>query len=504
MMKRREFLFTTLAGAVGVATVPLSAFDNTAEGTSAGCSVPFPKAEGLTESVADFVLGKKLSDVPADVMELGKKSILDAFGLALYGATDETWKILDRYTAQFQSKDKGATVLGTDVRLPSRFAAFANGVAIHAEDFDDTQLATHSDRVYGLLTHPTVPVLPAALAVAELQPASGKDFMLAYHLGVEVECKVAEAIAPRHYEDGFHSTGTCGVFGSAIACAKLNKFSSEQIVLSMGLAASQSSGLRESFGTMTKPFHAGHAAEAGIIAADLVALGWTAAPKILEAPRGFFHAYGGTFDPETMKTLGRPWTFASPGVSIKPYPSGSLTHPAMTELQRIIREQKFKASDVESMEVGTNRNMPNALIHHQPKTALQAKFSMEFCMAILLIEGKAGLSEFTDSVVNRPDVQEMIGRVHFVVNPEAEAAGYDKMTSILKITLKNGRVIIGRADFAKGSPANPMTFDEVTEKFMGCAESAKWPTSKAKQIVESVRHLEDVPNMQNLTSLCRK
>jgi 2-methylcitrate dehydratase PrpD len=205
-----------------------------------------------------------------------------------------------------------------------------------------------------------------------------------------------------------------------------------------------------------------------------------------------------------MKTLGHPWTFASPGVSIKPYPSGSLTHPAMTELQRIIREQKFKASDVESMEVGTNRNMPNALIHHQPKTALQAKFSMEFCMAILLIEGKAGLSEFTDSVVNRPDVQEMIGRVHFVVNPEAEAAGYDKMTSILKITLKNGRVITGRADFAKGSPANPMTFDEVTEKFMGCAESAKWSTSKAKQIVESVRHLEDVPSMQNLTSLCRK
>lgn len=501
-MRRRDFLRTSIAGAVAASTTLSATQVGTTEAKDR-CPAPFPNTKGVSERVASFALRTKYEDIPHEVIELGKKSILDAIGLALYGATDETWSILDKYMAPFRNQQGGATVIGTDVTLPARFAAFVNGVAIHSEDYDDTQLATHSDRVYGLLTHPTAPVLPAALATAELQKIDGKSFMTAYHLGVEVECKVAEAISPRHYEDGFHSTGTCGVFGSAIACSKLNNLSLQKTLVSMGIAASQASGLRENFGTMTKPFHAGHATEAGLVAVDLASLGWTAADKILEAPRGFFHAYGGTYDPATMEALGSPWTFASPGVSIKPYPSGSLTHPAMTELQRLIREHNIKAADVESVEVGTNKNMPNALIHHDPKTALEAKFSMEYCIAILLLERKAGLSEFKDAVVARSDVHEMIRKVHFVVSPEAESAGYDKMTSILKVKLTNGQIITGRADYAKGSPANPMSFEEVADKFMGCAEGAKWPATKSRRIIEAVKKLESIANMQELTALCR-
>jgi 2-methylcitrate dehydratase PrpD len=174
----------------------------------------------------------------------------------------------------------------------------------------------------------------------------------------------------------------------------------------------------------------------------------------------------------------------------------------MTEMQRLIRSEKIKAADVEMVEVGTNHNMPNTLIHHRPKNNLQAKFSMEFCIAILLIEGKAGLGEFTDAVVNRPDVQQMIERVRFYTDPEAEKAGYDKMTTILKIHLKDGRVIAGRADFGKGSPANPMSYDEVAEKFHGCADFAQWPIARANKIVELVRHLEDLGDMRTLTALC--
>src|SRR5450631_3162576 len=182
-----------------------------------------------------------------------------------------------------------------------------------------------------------------------------------------------------------------------------------------------SAGLRENFGTMTKPLHAGRAAESGVIAADLADLGWTATDKILEARRGFFQAFGGGFDPTAIvNKLGRPWTFVSPGVSIKPYPSGSLTHPGMSEMLRLIRANKITPEQVVSVDVGTNRNMPNALIHHQPTDSLQAKFSMEFCMAVLLLYGRAGLQEFTDEVVNRPEVKAMIGRVRFGENPEAE------------------------------------------------------------------------------------
>jgi 2-methylcitrate dehydratase PrpD len=377
-----------------------------------------------------------------------------------------------------------------------------NGISIHADDFDDTQLAAAKDRVYGLLMHPTVPVLPAAFALAEQRRVTGKEWMLAYHMGVEVECKIAEAIAPRHYEDGFHTTGTCGPLGSAAACAKLLNFDLSQTLRSFGLAASNSGGLRENFGTMTKPYQAGHASESGLVSAELVGLGWTAAEQILEADRGLFHAAGGSYNAAAiMDRLGNPWTFASPGVSLKPYPSGSLTHPAMTELARLIQANNIEAPQVETVDVGANHNMTTTLLHHDPKTGLEAKFSMEFCLAVLLLERKAGLSQFSDEVVRRPDVRAIMRKIHFYVDPEAEGAGFDKMTSILKITLKDGRVITGQAAFGKGSPANPMTFDEAAAKFRGCAEYADWPQDKAEKIIAFVRTLETAIDMTLLSPL---
>jgi len=493
------------AGAsLGIVAASGTKFASAQAASKASAEASFPQVKNLTAHTAEFVVNLKLADIPSETLELGKKSILDGLGLALSGSKAETWKLIQEYLKPLGFPPSGgAAVLGSGVRLPARFAAFANGVAIHVDDFDDTQLASAKDRVYGLLTHPTVPVLPAALAIAEVEGKSGKDLLVAYHSGVEVECKIAEAISPRHYEDGFHSTGTCGVFGGAAACAKLKGLDPLHTARAFGVAASQASGLRENFGTMMKPFHAGHAAEAGVMSADFAAIGWTAAEQILEAGRGFFHAYGGTYDPSAIVgKLGNPWTLQNPGVSIKPFPSGSLTHPGMTELQRLIRANSIKATDVERVEVGTNHNMPNALIHHHPTTGLQAKFSMEFCMAILLLDGKADQTKYTDAVVNRDDVKKMVDRVRFYVDPEAEKAGFDKMTTILKITLKDGQVIIGRADFGKGSPTDPMTYEEVAEKFYGCAAFAEWPSAKAKQVVEMVRRLEDVADIRALTALC--
>ncbi len=173
----------------------------------------------------------------------------------------------------------------------------------------------------------------------------------------------------------------------------------------------------------------------------------------------------------------------------------------MTEMARLIRAHGIRAEQVERVDVGTNRNMPNALIHHQPKTGLEAKFSMEFCMAALLLYGKAGLKEFTDQVVNRSEVQAMITRIHFGVSPVAEAAGYNKMTSILDIRLRDARTISGRADFAKGSPAIPMTYQEVADKFLDCAAFASWPHEAANNVVEAVSRLEKVSDIRTLTAL---
>ena len=180
----------------------------------------FPKAPGLTKSVAEFIVNTKYEDIPPDVIELGKKSILDGFGLALAGSASVMGPIARKYVESFGSGEMRASVIGTGMKAHPRFAAFVNGVSIHADDYDDTQLSAAKDRIYGLLTHPTVSVLPPAFALCELGHRSGKDFMVAYHMGVEVETKINEAISPRHYDEGFHSTGTCGTFGSTAACAQ--------------------------------------------------------------------------------------------------------------------------------------------------------------------------------------------------------------------------------------------------------------------------------------------
>ncbi|MEX1056897.1 MAG: hypothetical protein WED11_04155, partial [Natronospirillum sp.] len=199
-----------------------------------------------------------------------------------------------------------------------------------------------------------------------------------------------------------------------------------------------------------------------------------------------------------------PWTFVNPGVSIKPNPSGSLTHPGMTTMLELILKHEIKPEDVDKVDVGTNHNMPNALIHHRPANELQAKFSMEFCMAILLLERRGSLPEFTDDVVNRSDVKAMIEKVNFHIHPEAEAAGYDKMTTIIDIYLKDGSVISDRSDFGKGSPQKPMSYDEVADKFYGCADFAKWDNGKAKALVEAVRELETIQSVRELTRLMSK
>ena len=451
----------------------------------------------LTDEVAGFVVSTKLADIPPDVARLGKRSVLDGIGLALAGSGSECGHIAQEYLRRLGIGGEGpCTVIGSPLRLPARFAAFANGLAIHADDYDDTQLAVAKDRVYGLLTHPTAPALPPALALAERDRRGGADLMLAYHVGVEVECKVAEAILPRHYQHGFHSTATCGSIGAAAAAAKLLGLDREATRRALSIGATQAGGLRENFGTMTKPFHAGRAAENGVVAAEIAALGFTASPNGLEADRGFFRAAGGGFDPAAIEgRLGAPWTFASPGVSIKPHPSGSLTHPGMGAMLELIRQNDVRPEQVKRVAVGTNHNMPNALIHHQPVNELQAKFSMEFCMAILLLERKGGLHEFTDEVVNRTDVQAMIRRISFGVHPEAEAAGFDKMTTIIEVELTGGRVLKARADFGKGSPSNPMSDAELSDKFRECAAwggLAREPTERVLSLLWGIDELADV------------
>ncbi|MPZ50461.1 MAG: MmgE/PrpD family protein [Dehalococcoidia bacterium] len=354
----------------------------------------------VTAEVARFALAE--ARIPDEVRRLATNHLIDGFAVMLAGATEESGALVREHVRELAGNPR-ATVVATSLRAPTQTAAFANGVAAHAFDYDDTQLATDPKSVYGLLTHPTTPSLAGALAVAETLDTSGKALFEAYILGLEIECRIADAIAPRHYQEGFHSTATMGVFASAAAGARLYGCDLETTLRAFGLAASMSAGLRENFGTMTKPFHAGRAAENGVLAVHMARRGWTSAKNILEAERGFFRAAGGGYDADKIiGRLGQPYFFIEPGISIKPYPSGSLSHPAQDVLLELVTQNDVKPEDVERVDVGVNSNVPNALIHTRPTTALEAKFSLQFQMSIGILDRAAGLAQFTDEKVREP------------------------------------------------------------------------------------------------------
>lgn len=356
----------------------------------------------LTKELAGFVRSASYDSIPPRVIQRAKEAIIDGIGVMLSGYPAECATLIRRYVSGLGLQGD-ATVLGEATSLPAEYAALVNGVAGHALDFDDTQISSLPDRVYGLLTHPTTPVLAAALPVAEEAGADGKALLTAYCVGAEVACKIAEAINPYHYKNGFHSTGTIGIFGAAAAAARLMGLGEEQTSHALGIAASKSAGIRAAFGTMTKPYHAGAAAEGGVIAAKMAGIGYTTAPDALDGPWGYFQVAGSGVEPDAIVgKLGRPYSLVDPGVSIKPYPCGSLAHPSMDAMLDLIIEHDVTPESVSSIRLGTTSNVLAALRYREPTNELEAKFSIPFCLAILILERKGGIAQFTDETVLRP------------------------------------------------------------------------------------------------------
>ena len=454
---------------------------------------------GLTQEIANYVAKTRYRDIPLEVIRLAQGFVLDGLGVALAGQTEEGTQIILDHTRRMGGREE-VSVLGTAYKLPAPQAALVNGVAAHAMDYDDTQLSTSKEAVYGLLTHPTTPVLNAALAIGEREQISGAELLLAYIIGVEVECRIADAINPRHYQSGFHSTATMGGLGAAMAAGKILGLNEAALCRALGMAASMASGLRENFGTMTKPLHAGRAAENGVTAALLAGAGHTAALNILEARRGFFNAMAGGYDEGKISgRLGKPYFMQEPGISVKPYPSGSLSHPAQDLILDLVKAHDLHADDIETIEVGTNSNVPNALIYPMPKTALEAKFSIPFCMAIGVLERKAGIAQFVDKKVRERRVVELMKRVTLYVDDEMESLGYDQVRSKIRIKLKDGKVIEGRADVARGHPQKPMSWAELSEKFRDCA-ALVLPRKSAEEVIRLVGRL---PELRSLAPLLR-
>lgn len=458
---------------------------------------------GLTAYVAGWALETDGRDIPEQVKHEAIRHVLDGYGVALSGHAEPSHRIVCAHLERIGSAGE-AHVFGTGLKAAADLAALANGVAMHAMDFDDTQLSTNPQSVYGLLTHPTTPVLGAASAAGELTRASGEELLVAYIAGVEVACRIADAADPRHYQQGFHSTGTIGAFGAVAAAARLLGLSPEQALHAFGIAAALGGGYRENFGTMTKPLHAGQAAAAGVTAARLAKDGFTAATNILEAKRGFYAAAAGGYEPARIEgRLGQPFFFEHPGISIKPYPSGSLSHPGQDAILDLVLEHDVRPDEVESATAATNSAMPNALIYPLPQTALEAKFSFPFFLAIAILRRKAGVGEFRDEVVRSPEVQEMMKRCHHVADPQIDARGFHRLETRVEVRLRDGRVLERTYETATGHPEKPMSEERLEQKFLDCAALAI-PVEQARRALAAIRGLRSISSLAQLHELLAK
>jgi 2-methylcitrate dehydratase PrpD len=452
------------------------------------------ESNSITREVAEFIIKTTYQDIPPEAIRIAKRCLIDGTGVMLSGSTDKASMILRDYLKGIGGKAE-SSVLGSKLKTPAPSAALANGASGHAQDFDDTQLSHSPDRISGLLTHPTTPVLAAALALGETMGIRGREFLTAFSIGFEVECKIAESIHPVHYGKGYHTTGTIGALGAATAAGKILGLSEEMMRYALGIVASMSAGIRANFGTMTKPLHAGRAAENGVVAAQLAKLGFTSDLNVLENPWGFFEILGDGFDLDKISgKLGSPYTIIDPGVSIKPYPSGVLSHPSMNAMLDLVKKHNLKPEDIAEIRLYAGSNILNPLRYALPQTGLEGKFSLPFCLTSILLRHRAGIREFSDEFVKSPEVQEMMKRVKTIHDPEIEAKGFAKILSRLEVRLKDGRTLKKDSDPYKGGPENPLSDAELDEKFSTCAELAlpREKNSGALHLLKEIENLQDI------------
>jgi len=345
-------------------------------------------------------------------------------------------------------------------------------------------------------------VLAASLALGERLNVSGRAFIEAFLTGFEVECKMAEAINPNHYQRGFHSTGTLGTFGAAASAAKLLKLTAGQIAHALGIAASASSGIRVNFGSMTKPLHAGRAAENGIVAAELAARGFTAGDDPLDGEWGYFQVLGGGVDAARITpALGKPFSIVDPGVSFKPYPCGSLGHPTMDAMLKIVTDHDVKPEQIARIRVRAGSNILNPLRYRTAKTELEAKFCLPFMMASIALRRRAGIREFTDEFVSSAPVQAMMARAETRFDPEIEARGFDKMRSVVEVDLTDGRTLTQAADERyRGGPEKPFTRADLHEKFTDCA-SLVLPADRIRRALDLIESIDKLASVRELTRM---
>lgn len=457
----------------------------------------------VTRAACDFIEASSFERLPSEAVRIARRCILDGLALYVAGSDEESVQVLIEDASDVGGRADALLLGGGNIKIPAALAARVLGTAGHAHDWDDTQVSRDPAHVYGLLTHPTIPPLTAAMVMSQkLGGIFGRDFVNAFVTGVEVESKISEWMLPDHYKRGLHSSGTVGTFGACASAAKLLGLTGVKLAHAMGIAASLAAGIRCNFGTMTKPLHVGRASENGVTAALLAARGFTADPEALDGRWGFMMVQGGgATEAKISQGFGNTWSIVDPGISIKPYPSGIVTHQSMDAMLKLVTTHNVDPTQVERIDFYAGSNILNPIRYPIAQNHLQAKFSMAALLAMIVLRRQAGRQEFTNAFIQSAATQDMQKRIKTQLDPEIEAKGWDIIRSRIEMTMKDGSKLVEWANERyRGGPDNPMTDKDLEGKVAACTDGLLDEKRRSDLIAaaHAVENLDDAAKLAKL------
>src|SRR5271165_1483339 len=415
----------------------------------------------LTNTLGQFVADLSPNRLPEGAERIARLGFIDCIGTMIAGRREDCVRIMKQVLAPAVGP---ATLTFGKQKSTAPEAAWINGTAAHALDYDDV----------GLRGHPSTVLVPAILAEGEALDSTGADMIVAYVAGYETWAELFRRDTGLLHQKGWHPTGLYGAVGAAAACASLRRLDADKAAQAIALGASQSAGLMANFGTMTKPFHAGRSAHAGIMAARLAEAGFTANTDALEHPQGFLNAISAEGKPDRTSEpkLGEEWAILTQGLGIKKYPTCYCTHRAIDCMLDLVAANPVKPDEVKKITVSISDYFATVLRNHTPQTGLAAKFSMEFAMASGVVARRVGLRELTDGFVQREDIQKLMQRIEIVTTTayDEEMPGAAPSDSV-KVELASGRVIEGApVRRATGHATRPLTEGQIYDKFADCLD----------------------------------
>ncbi len=456
--------------------------------------------EALTEKVAQFAVDTKPGDIDDELRALAVRPIIDTVGAIAAGSSGSAGATILRYGTEAAMTASAAprNWYGVVDDAPPETKALIASTLAHGLDYDDEMSG---------VGHPSAMVLSALFALPRAEPLSGKELLEAYTIGFETIVKVAKSIGPKHYKLGWHTTLTGGGFGATVAASRLLGLDVADTRVALGIVATLAGGLQRNFGTMTKPLHSGLAARNGVMAAQLAQLGFTANDSILDGPKGFLDIYGaGSSKPEAIDTLGSPWGLKSPGVSLKKYPCCYATHRVIDSILQIQSEHDIAPEDLASIEIVAPTDATIPLIHKNPTTGLQGKFSMQYVSSAAFVDRQIKLDTFNDDYVTRPEVRAVMAKVEVREDPknrpeDPTAANSSSGTGgFFDVTVHTtaGDAWHVTRQYPTGSPKHPLSWEESRDKFADCLRVGGRDETVGMEVFDQLANLEQVDDVHAL------